>query len=112
LFVFAIVLIGNNAMGHGFIVKKSIIPLDVSVQNSSAGGIIAADVNDDGAYDLLVTASGHVGAYATDGKRLWSRRIDVRVSGQSESQGLPGHHGPGVQAGDINGDRVKRLERQ
>ncbi|MGD9494748.1 MAG: hypothetical protein AB7Y46_00430, partial [Armatimonadota bacterium] len=30
--------------------------------------------------------------------------IDIRVGGQSESQGLPGHHGPGVQAADIDGD--------
>ena len=29
--------------------------------------------------------------------------MDVVVGGQSESQGLPGHHGPGVASGDIDG---------
>ena len=87
--------------------KKFVISLEISAPKApkkSFGGLIAADVNDDDAYDLLVTAPGYIGAYATDGKLLWSKQIDVRVSGQSESQGLPGHHGPGVQAGDINDD--------
>ena len=29
---------------------------------------------------------------------------DIVVGGQSESKGLPGHHGPGVAAGDVDGD--------
>jgi len=102
--ILLILLIGNQAMSQEFTVSKSTIPLEISAPNSTAGGMIAADVNDDGTYDLLVTAPGYVGAYQTDGRRLWSRRINVRVGGQSESRGLPGHHGPGVQAGDINGD--------
>jgi hypothetical protein len=102
--IIAIVLIGNHAMGQELVVNRSVIPLEVSAPKDSAGGLIAADVNGDSAYDLLVTAPKYVGAYATDGRRLWSRRIDVRVGGKSESQGLPGHHGPGVQAGDINSD--------
>jgi hypothetical protein len=97
-------LIANHAMSQDFTANRSVIALEVSAPKDSAGSLIAADVNDDGAYDLLVTAPEYVGAYTTDGNRLWSRRIDVRVGGQSESQGLPGHHGPGVQAGDINGD--------
>ena len=100
----AIVFIANHAMGQQFAANRLVIPLEVSASKDSAGGMIAADVNDDGAYDLLVSAPGYVGAYATDGRRLWSRRIDVRVGGESESQGLPGHNGPGVQAGDVNGD--------
>lgn len=70
----------------------------------SAGSLIAADVDNDGAMELLVTAPGYLGAYRTDGRRLWSLRTDIRVGGQSESQGLPGHHGPGVAAGDVDGD--------
>lgn len=70
----------------------------------SAGSLIAADVDNDGAMELLVTAPGYLGAYRTDGRRLWSLRTDIRVGGQSESQGLPGHHGPGVAAGDVDAD--------
>jgi hypothetical protein len=104
LLILATVLIGGHATGQEFIANRSVIPLEVSAPKDSAGSLIAADVNDDGAYDLLITAPRYIGAYATDGRLLWSERIDVRVGGQSESQGLPGHNGPGVQAGDINGD--------
>jgi len=104
ILVLGVMLIGSHAMSQELTADKSVIPLEVSAPKNSAGSLIAADVNDDGAYDLLVTAPEYIGAYATGGKRLWSKRIDVRVGGQSESQGLPGHHGPGVQAGDINGD--------
>ncbi len=87
-----------------FAASMSVIPLEIAAPENTAGGMIAADVNDDGAYDLIVTAPGYVGAYATDGRRLWSKRVDIRVGGRAESEGLPGHHAPGIQAGDINGD--------
>lgn len=103
LLVIGALLGGSTAMAD-FEATKSVIPLDVRAPENSAGGLIAADVNDDGAMDLLVSAPGYVGAYATDGRRLWSKQIDVCVGGQSESEGLPGHHGPGLQAGDIDGD--------
>ena len=79
-------------------------PLDIPAPQDSEGGIIAADVNDDGAVDILVTAIGHIAAYSNEGWKLWILETDVRIGGQSESQGLPGHHGPGVAAGDIDGD--------
>jgi hypothetical protein len=88
-----------------FSAKKTVIPLEVSAPEDSSGSIITADVNDDGAFELLVTAPGYVGVYRLDGRLLWSKKIGVRVGGQSESQGLPGHHGPGIQAGDIDGDQ-------
>jgi len=85
--------------------EARVIPLETSTpEDSSAGSMIAADTNDDGRPELLVTAPGYVGAYAADGGRLWSRRVEVRVGGSSEAEGLPGHHGPGVQAGDVDGD--------
>ncbi|HEX72065.1 MAG TPA: VCBS repeat-containing protein, partial [Candidatus Hydrogenedentes bacterium] len=70
----------------------------------SAGGVIAADVTGDGRMDYLVTVPGHVACYAHDGRKLWVHSVDVQVGGSSEGHGLPGHHGPGVQAADINGD--------
>lgn len=54
--------------------------------------------------DYLVTVPGHVAAYAWDGRKLWVLKTDVRVGGSAETYGLPGHHGAGVQAGDIDGD--------
>lgn len=84
---------------------KHVIPLEVETPDEdSAGSMIAADVDDDGAMELLATAPGYLGVYKTSGELLWSKRIDIRVGGQSESHGLPGHHGPGVVAADIDGD--------
>ena len=78
--------------------------LAIPPPRDSAGGIIAADVDDDGVYDILVTVPGHIAVYTAAGRRLWIKQVDVRVSGQSESQGLPGHNGPGIAAGDVDGD--------
>lgn len=78
--------------------------LEIPAPEDSAGGLIAADLNDDGEMDLLVTVPGHIAAYTHEGDKLWVKETDVQVAGQSESQGLPGHHGPGVAAGDIDGD--------
>ncbi len=84
-------------------IAKHVIPLEVEVAEDSAGSMIAADLDGEWPLELLVSRPGYLGAYATDGTRLWSREVDIRVGGQSESQGLPGHHGPGVQAADIDG---------
>lgn len=81
-----------------------VIDLGIPPMESSSGGVIAADIDGDGLMDYLVTRPGHVAAYAHNGKRLWLLNVDVRVGSSSESEGLPGHHGPGVQAGDIDGD--------
>ncbi|MGC9317630.1 MAG: hypothetical protein ACP5KN_06275 [Armatimonadota bacterium] len=85
-------------------VARHVVPLEVTVPEETPGSMIAADLDGQWPMELLVTAPGYLGAYATDGSRLWSRQVDIRVGGQSESQGLPGHHGPGVQAADIDGD--------
>ena len=81
-----------------------VIKLDIPAPQDSAGGIIVADVNDDGRVDYLVTVPGHIAAYGNDGRKLWILKTDVVVGGSSESQGLPGHHGPGVAAGDVDVD--------
>ena len=84
-----------------------VIELDVpgpGDEEDSAGGIVVADVDGDGKMDFLVTCRGHLAVYGNDGKKLWVARTDIGVGGSSERQGLPGHHGPGVAAGDADGD--------
>ena len=81
-----------------------VIELDIPAPKDSAGGIVVADVDNDGFMDYLVTVPGHLAAYGNAGQKLWIAKLDIGVSGQSESQGLPGHHGPGVAAGDVDGD--------
>jgi len=85
-------------------VSRSVIKLDIPAPRDSAGGMIVADVDDDGKMDYLVTVPGHLAVYGNDGGKLWIARTEIVVGGQSESQGLPGHHGPGVAAGDVDGD--------
>ncbi|UCH35136.1 MAG: VCBS repeat-containing protein [Armatimonadota bacterium] len=68
------------------------------------GGIAVADLDGDGLMDFLYTTPGSVGAYHHDGRRMWLLDVPIRLSGQSESEGLPGLHHPGVQAADIDGD--------
>lgn len=83
------------------------IALDIpgpSDNEDSAGGIIAADLDNDGLLDYLVTCRGHVAAYAHNGSKLWVHQVDLRVGGPSENIGLPGHQGPGVAAADIDED--------
>ncbi len=81
-----------------------VIELDIPAPTDSGGSLICADLDNDGALDYLVTVPGHVAAYGHDGKKLWIHQTNVCVGGSSEREGLPGHHGPGVQAADIDGD--------
>ncbi len=85
-----------------FIIKLDIPPIESA--EDSAGSIIVADLDRDGRMDYLVTRRGYIAAYHWDGKKFWVLEADLRVGGSAESVGLPGHHGPGVQAGDIDGD--------
>ena len=92
--------------------KPFVIELDVAppTEDDSAGGIVVADLNGDRRGDFLVTTQGHLSVHDNDGRKLWSKKLDIGVGGQSESQGLPGHHGPGVTAADVDGDgRVEVL---
>jgi len=68
------------------------------------GGIIIVDVNDDQRMDFVITKPAHLAVYDHSGNNLWSIKVDIQVTIQSETNGLPGWHGPGVQAADVNGD--------
>jgi hypothetical protein len=81
-----------------------VIKLDIPAGKDSQGGLLAADLTNDGRMDFLVTVPGHIAAYANDGRKLWVKKIDVRIGGSSEREGLPGHNAPGVTASDIDGN--------
>ncbi len=85
-------------------ISRQVISLDVPAPKDSAGGIIVADVNHDGKQDFLVTVPGHLAVYDNGGRKLWIEKTDLVVGGSSEGSGLPGHNGPGVAAGDVDGD--------
>jgi len=100
--VFLCGVVALAAEGYGS--NPFVIRLSIPAPKDSAGGIIVADVNNDGKMDYLVTVPGHLAVYGNDGKKLWIKKTNIVVGGSSESQGLPGHCGPGVAAGDIDGD--------
>jgi len=81
-----------------------IMRLDIPAPQDSAGGLLVADLDGDTLVDYLVSVPGHVAAHANDGSGLWTVQADIRVGGSAEAVGLPGHHGPGLQAADVDGD--------
>jgi len=80
------------------------IKLDIPGPEDSAGGVMVADVDNNDAIDYLVTVPGHLAVYGNNGKKLWILKTDIVVGASSEREGLPGHCGPGVAAGDIDAD--------
>ncbi|MEZ6189932.1 MAG: VCBS repeat-containing protein [Phycisphaerales bacterium] len=89
----------------------TVIPLDITRPpdtDESAGGLLVADLDDDGRMDYLVTVPGRIAAYSGAGEKLWIKDVDLVVGGSSEAHGLPGHHGPGVAAGDVDSDEGLR----
>ncbi len=82
----------------------AVIHLDLPAEDDGRGGMIASDLDNDGRLDIIVTKPGHIAAYGSSGRKLWVKQINIRVTMQSETNGLPGWHGPGIQAGDVNGD--------
>jgi hypothetical protein len=92
------------AVTYAYRENPFVIRLDIPAPQDSAGGILVADLDNDGHMDYVVTVPGHVAAYANDGTKLWVLKTDVVVGGSSEREGLPGHNGPGVAAGDVDDD--------
>ena len=74
------------------------ITLDIPAPDDRHGGIIVADLNNDGLMDYVVTVTGHIATYAHDGSKLWIRQTDIQIV----SNELPGIFAPGVIAGDID----------
>ncbi|NET17662.1 MAG: hypothetical protein F6K08_34980 [Okeania sp. SIO1H6] len=80
------------------------IQLDILEEYQRPGGLITADINDDGQKDFLVTKADKIVTYDLSGKQLWSKEIKIQITSKSESRGLPGAHASGIQAGDVDGD--------
>jgi len=93
-----------TVIAAGYQSNPFVIRFDIPGPQDSAGGMIVADVNNDGKMDYLVTVPGHLAVYDNGGAKLWIKKADISVGGSSESEGLPGHHGPGVAAADVDGD--------
>jgi hypothetical protein len=85
-------------------ISPRVIQLGPTDPDDGIGGLIVADVDDDGRKDFIVTKPNHVGAYSHFGHKLWIKEVDLQVTLRSELYGLPGWHAPGVQAADIDGD--------
>ena len=84
--------------------KPRIMPLDLPAEDEGIGGLVAADVNDDSRKDFIITKPNHIAVYDNSGRKLWGKRVDIQATAQAEQYGLPGWHGPGVQAADVGGD--------
>lgn len=85
--------------------NPKVIELRVPMPSETGeGGLVVADLDGDGLMDYLVSMPGTVQAYSHHGDELWTVEADIRLSHQSESQGLPGLFHPGLQPGDPNVD--------
>ncbi len=80
------------------------IQLDLPPKRNGVGGLITVDVNNDNRKDFIVTKPGYITVSDRSGKSLWTKEIDIQVTQKAENNGLPGLHGPGVQAADVDGD--------
>ncbi len=81
-----------------------VIKMEIPAPEDSAGSLIVADLDNDKKMDYLITRPGFVSAYQWNGEKLWIHNVDIRIGGSAETYGLPGHHGPGVQAYDVDND--------
>jgi hypothetical protein len=81
-----------------------IIQLGLTEMPNRAGGLIAVDLDGDTRRDFLLTGTGYVAAFGASGAPLWSKDVEVQITGKAERDGLPGLHAPGVQAADIDDD--------
>ena len=85
-------------------IKPRMIRVDLPAEDEGIGGLVAADVNDDSRKDFIITKPNHIAVYDNSGRKLWVKRVNIQATAQAEQYGLPGWHGPGVQAADVDGD--------
>jgi hypothetical protein len=88
--------------GGASLVRDIVLP--PAGPDDGSGGVIAADLTGDGRMELLVTRPGQITAVDLAGAVLWSRAAPIRLTMQSEVNGLPGWHAAGSQAADVTGD--------
>lgn len=86
-------------------INPQIIQLDLPSEDDRAGGLITADVDNDRQKDFIITKPNHIAVYTHSGQKLWTKQLNIQITGKAESKGLPGKHGAGVQVADIDGDR-------
>ncbi|AOX04208.1 hypothetical protein BJP34_09055 [Moorena producens PAL-8-15-08-1] len=86
-------------------IEPLVIPVGGPAPDRRIGGLITTDINDDGQQDFIITKSDYIAVHDHSGKKLWAKQINIQVVGKSEQNGLPGTHGPGVQAADVDGDQ-------
>jgi hypothetical protein len=84
--------------------QPTVLDLGLSDSRDRAGGLIAVDLDGDRRRDFIITGIGYIAAFGGSGTALWSKDVDVQITGKAEGEGLPGLHAPGVQAADIDGD--------
>lgn len=101
---FAIIKYLSISLSYSSIKPKIIKLEELPAEDERVGGIITADINDDGQKDFIITKPGNIVVYQGSGQKLWAKQIDIQVTKKSEKYGLPGWQGPGVQAGDVDGD--------
>jgi hypothetical protein len=102
--VFSLVYAQKSEMDAYSTIQPRVIRLDLPVADAGIGGLITADVNNDSLNDFIITKPNHIVVYDHSGKKLWAKRVNIQVTGPAEQYGLPGWHGPGVQAADVDGD--------
>ena len=102
--IVVIALLGFAVAVAGYESDPFVFKPEIPGPDNSAGGVLVADVDNDGKMDYLVTVPGHLAVYSNAGDKLWVLDCDIVVGGSSENEGLPGHCAPGVAAGDVDAD--------
>ena len=86
-----------------------VIELDIPAEDEGIGGIVVGFLAPKGELIYVVTKPGFIVAADWIGNVLWRLDTDVRVTPQSEKNGLPGWNGPGVQIADVDGDEATEV---
>lgn len=85
------------------------LPDSLSAKVPNEGGLIAVDVDGDRTREIVVTLPSFIAAYSLAEGKLWERSADLQITQKTEYEGLPGTHGPGIQAADVDQDGAIEL---